>query len=108
MLITDRVALTDVSTSLPLEDEDGLQVQSQQSIASSPRSERPLDRGPVAESGQLAAGLQDRPRVRGKFLFAGEEKFYVRGVTYGTFRPDDEGDEFPPPEVVERDFSEMA
>ena len=108
MLITDRVALTDVSTSLPLEDEDGLQVQSQQSIVRSPRSERPLDRGPVAESGQAAAGLQDRPCVRGKFIFVGQEKFYVRGVTYGTFRPDAEGDEFPAPEVVENDFSQMA
>ena len=30
----------------------------------------------------------ERPRVAGKFLFAGDEKLYVRGVTYGTFRPD--------------------
>ena len=29
-----------------------------------------------------------RPHVRGKFIFAGEEKFYVRGVTYGAFQPD--------------------
>src|SRR6266481_2699957 len=26
-----------------------------------------------------------RPRPRGKFLWVGEEKLYVRGVTYGTF-----------------------
>src|SRR5262245_9089085 len=51
---------------------------------------------------------QSRPRVRGRFLFVGEEKLYVRGVTYGTFRPDDNGDEFPAPDVVERDFSMMA
>lgn len=25
-----------------------------------------------------------RPRTRGKFLFAVEDKFYVRGVTYGS------------------------
>ena len=34
-----------------------------------------------------------RPTVRGKFLFVGEEKFFVRGVTYGTFRPDANGDD---------------
>ena len=48
-----------------------------------------------------------RPSVRGKFIFLGEEKFYIRGVTYGTFRPDEKGDEFPVPEMVERDFSLM-
>jgi hypothetical protein len=47
------------------------------------------------------------PHVRGKFLYAGEEKLYLRGVTYGTFRPDERGDEFPPAEVVERDFETM-
>ena len=49
-----------------------------------------------------------RPQVRGKFIFVGDEKLYVRGVTYGTFRPNDEGEEFPAPEVVERDFEQMA
>src|SRR5438093_1764822 len=48
-----------------------------------------------------------RARVRGKFIFIGKEKFYVRGVTYGTFRPDAEGNEFPAFETVERDFSLM-
>ena len=48
-----------------------------------------------------------RPMVRGKFLFIGEDKFFVRGVTYGTFRPDANGDEFPPLEMVERDFALM-
>src|SRR2546428_12455022 len=49
-----------------------------------------------------------RPKVRGKFLFVGEQKFYIRGVTYGTFRPDAEGNEFPPSETVESDFLLMA
>jgi len=48
-----------------------------------------------------------RPRVAGKFLYAGEEKLYVRGVTYGTFQPRD-GCEFPVPLAVERDFALMA
>ena len=32
--------------------------------------------------------------VRGKFLFAGEQKLYVRGVTYGTFRPTAAGEDY--------------
>ena len=31
---------------------------------------------------------RERPHAAGKFLYAGDEKLYVRGVTYGTFRPD--------------------
>jgi GT2 family glycosyltransferase len=46
--------------------------------------------------------------VRGKFLFAGERKLIVRGVTYGTFRPNADGDEFPDQAVVERDFAAMV
>jgi GT2 family glycosyltransferase len=49
-----------------------------------------------------------RPAVRGKFIFLGEEKLYLRGVTYGTFRPDAAGDEFPAPGIVDRDFAQMA
>src|SRR3954452_22062064 len=49
-----------------------------------------------------------RPRVRGKFLFVGDEKLYVRGVTYGAFRPDESGNEFYDLEVIERDFALMA
>src|SRR5215475_2424571 len=49
-----------------------------------------------------------RPTVRGKYLSIGEKKFYIRGVTYGTFRPDAEGISFPSQGVVERDFSRMA
>ncbi|TLZ44737.1 MAG: glycosyltransferase, partial [Gammaproteobacteria bacterium] len=49
-----------------------------------------------------------RPHVRGKFLFAGDEKFYVRGVTYGAFQPDASGHEYHEPSVIERDFAQMA
>src|SRR5437667_249445 len=50
----------------------------------------------------------ERPVVKGKFLHVGEEKFWVRGVSYGTFLVDDEGNEQLAPEVVERDFSRIA
>jgi GT2 family glycosyltransferase len=49
-----------------------------------------------------------RPRVKGKFLFVGDEKLWVKGVTYGTFRPDENGSQFPPRYQVEHDFAQMA
>ena len=49
-----------------------------------------------------------RPRVQGKFLFAGEEKLYIRGVTYGPFRPSADGTQYHSPEVIERDFTQIA
>src|SRR5262249_16791600 len=64
-------------------------------------------------SGEFAArgprsGAGRRPSCRGRFLFVGDRKLYVRGVTYGTFRAQgDEGVEFPVPDQVERDFAAM-
>src|SRR5437764_14483370 len=49
-----------------------------------------------------------RPQVQGKFLFVGDEKLWIRGVTYGTFRPDADGNEYHDPETVEQDFAQMA
>ena len=49
-----------------------------------------------------------RPEVRGKFFYVGDEKLWIRGVTYGTFRPDQSGNEYSNPEVVEKDFTQMV
>lgn len=49
-----------------------------------------------------------RPEVRGKFLFVGDEKFWIKGVTYGTFKPGEGGHQFPDRETVEADFKAMA
>ncbi len=49
-----------------------------------------------------------RPKVSGKFLLVDGEKFYVRGVTYGTFAPDEDGENFPSAEIIEKDFAMMA
>lgn len=49
-----------------------------------------------------------RPKVHGKFIFVGEEKFYIRGVTYGPFRPNEEGCEYHDRQTVEQDFRLMA
>jgi len=57
---------------------------------------------------ERAACDWSRPDVRGKFLWVANEKFYVRGVTYGPFQPDGSGDTYPAPESVKRDFGLMA
>jgi len=49
----------------------------------------------LADKGQIVRPLLSeaklRIRVSGKFIFLGDRKFHVRGVTYGTFRPDADG-----------------
>jgi beta-galactosidase/beta-glucuronidase len=47
-------------------------------------------------------------RADGKFLSVGGEKLFVKGVTYGTFLPDDAGNEFHDVRRVVRDFAAMA
>ena len=51
--------------------------------------------------------VRTRPQVRGKFLYVGDDKFLVRGVTYGPFRPGDDGCEYHTPEQVAHDFALM-
>jgi len=67
-----------------------------------------LDRDAGARTAAPRHGEMQRPYVRGKFLYVGDEKFWVRGVTYGTFRPDGAGVQFPVHAVVERDFQAIA
>jgi O-antigen biosynthesis protein len=49
-----------------------------------------------------------RPHVAGKFLYAGDEKLWVRGVTYGAFKADPDGREYTDVAQLERDFAAMA
>ena len=53
------------------------------------------------------AAVAARPSVRGKFLWIGDQKLYLRGVTYGTFRPDAAGEEYCH-SAVASDFRRMA
>ncbi|MBM3225505.1 MAG: glycosyltransferase [Candidatus Tectomicrobia bacterium] len=62
----------------------------------------------VASPVSTEASYLQRPTVRGKYLFVGETKLWVRGVTYGTFRPDTDGNDYHDPKTVERDFAQMA
>ena len=46
-------------------------------------------------------------RAVAKFFFDGERKFFVKGVTYGPFRPDADGYYLGTPEQLERDLAQM-
>src|SRR5438477_1376586 len=49
------------------------------------------------------------PRIRpvAKFFFEGEKKFFVKGITYGPFKPDAEGNYLGQPEQVDVDLALM-
>ncbi len=55
-----------------------------------------------------APSTLERVRARAKFFFAGEEKFFLKGVTYGPFRPNADGDFLPTPERAAEDFQLMG
>ncbi len=47
----------------------------------------------------------ERIRVRAKFFFEGDRKFFIKGVTYGPFAPDAAGDYFGAPGRVREDMA---
>jgi GT2 family glycosyltransferase len=61
---------------------------------------------PFPNLGDLSAST--RPYVRGKFIFVGETKLFIKGVSYGAFRPDEAKHEYHNLEQIERDFAQMA
>lgn len=57
---------------------------------------------------QATGGAALEPiRVRAKFFFEGDQKFFVKGVTYGPFAPDSEGHFVGDPEKARKDFALM-
>src|SRR5262245_18709931 len=67
-------------------------------------------RGEIQESSSTVSSdcRFQRPKVAGKFLYVGQEKFWVRGVTYGAFRPDPRDNEYHDLKKIRRDFALMA
>ncbi len=55
-----------------------------------------------------ASGTENRVIIAGKFFRVNGRKIYLRGVTYGPFRPDGSGCEYHSPEIVRKDFIRMA
>src|SRR5499427_4189183 len=56
----------------------------------------------------LAPTLGSRTFIDGKFLAANGETFFVRGITYGAFRPDESGREYSDDRLIDQDFAQMA
>jgi len=63
---------------------------------------------PTLSSSPVLRQSFNRIFVDGKFLSADGEPFFVRGVTYGAFRPDETGREYAADRLIERDFAQMA
>src|SRR5260370_30804755 len=55
----------------------------------------------------ISSSQMSRLLIRGKYLFDGARKFYVRGVSYGPFAPNSRGDCYPETECVAADFALM-
>ena len=50
----------------------------------------------------------DAIRVHGKFFFVGEQKYFIKGVTYGPFPKGSHGQQFPEYSIAEADFAAMV
>src|SRR5262249_52295185 len=48
-----------------------------------------------------------RVRAEGKFLWAGSDKLWIRGVAYGAFPPNSRGYQYPESPDVAKDFAQM-
>ena len=48
-----------------------------------------------------------RPQVDGKFLKVNGERFWIKGITYGSFSANDAGEPYPPFSKLKDDFSRM-
>jgi GT2 family glycosyltransferase len=66
------------------------------------------DFGAAPDSQAIGITTSSRPSVVGKFIHVGGNKFYVKGVSYGAFRPDGDKREYWDSAQIERDFSLMA
>ena len=66
------------------------------------------DPQPSVLAERVARGVFAPPTVQGKFLWSDGNKFLIRGVTYGTFAPNQLGEQFPEPKLVHRDFQRMT
>jgi len=72
-----------------------------------PSPARMLGRNASIE-GRAQAGPTIDVVARGRSLWVGDETFFVRGVTYGTFRPRADDQPYPEDDVVAADFAAMA
>jgi O-antigen biosynthesis protein len=62
---------------------------------------------PISLNGTSKFGESIQPIIQGKFIYVGEKKFYIRGISYGAFEPNEKGDEYYDLEKIDDDFSLM-
>ena len=62
---------------------------------------------PLVKSRTLPGHVHGRIEVDGKFLRRGEDRFWIKGVTYGSFGLNDQGEPFPPYAQLRDDFAAM-
>ena len=55
----------------------------------------------------MTTAANQRIRPAAKFFLEGDKKFFVKGVTYGPFKPDAEGNYLGRPEQVDADLALM-
>ena len=69
----------------------------------------PAQASPAARSVVFATASDAGPlQVQGKFFFTGDQKFYMKAVSYGPFKTATHGTQFPERDMVERDFALMG
>ena len=62
----------------------------------------------ILEPRFIPLNISEKVVLQGRFFFLNDEKFFLKGVTYGPFSPSREGVPFPEPARVETDFTLMA
>ena len=55
----------------------------------------------------ISSSFMARLAAHGKYLLDGAQKFYLRGVSYGPFAPNSQGERYPEPERAAADFALM-
>ena len=69
----------------------------------------PAQASSAARSVAITTASEAGPlQVQGKFFFAGEQKFFMKAVSYGPFKDGSHGTQFPERDMVERDFALMT
>jgi glycosyltransferase involved in cell wall biosynthesis len=64
-------------------------------------------RSGASDQHESAAATDHWPKTNGRFLYVRGQRFWVKGVTYGTFRANEDGEPFPSKFQVRDDFARM-
>ncbi len=72
--------------------------------------ESPVTSAPAVHTGRQrrAEPITNRVRRDGKFFRLGADKFFVKGLTYGPFEPNADGDPLPTPANTRKDFEQIT